>query len=92
MKKYEPFDLDELEEVCTIGEKVTVPAGKTGMWHVFTNNTDEFFGLDQEAEARELFDTWAKEEGCARLYLEIEDEDGNNELEECWQSVGDYPM
>lgn len=87
-----PFELNEIETICTIASTVTVPEGKLGFWHVFSNETDEYYGLEEEDKARAQFDEWVREYGCARLYLQVEDSNGDTELEECWEAVGDYPM
>lgn len=92
MKKLTPYNPDEFEHIATLGQPVTVAAGKTGRWHVFTHNTDEYYGLEEEAEALRLFDQWAEEYGSARLYLEVEDDATQElELEDCYKSVGEFP-
>ncbi len=57
-------------------------------YHVFTDMRDEWF--DDYTEAVALFEQWAKEFGCARLYEEtcIPDE---QDTEDCLMSIGEYP-
>lgn len=56
------------------------------VYHIFTNNTDEY--LTDKKEAVKLFQEWAKEYGCARLYeSKTIDEDGD-----CIMSEGEYPL
>ena len=59
-------------------------------YHVFTNNQDEWF--NNLAEAEELFNEWAGENGCARLYEEEREEDGELINENCINAIGSYPM
>lgn len=93
MQAIKPYDPTEFETVATIGATITAPEGKRGTFHVFSDDRDEYFNLDQENEARALFKQWAEVYGCARLYLEIDDiETGDSWLEECWESEGEYPM
>jgi hypothetical protein len=56
------------------------------MYHVFTDSRDEYFTSYDEAKA--LFDEWAEEYGCARLYAVVTDEDDGD----CIEAVGPYPM
>jgi len=63
------------------------------IYHVFTNNQDEF--LEDFNQARKLFNQWKKDNGTARLYEEFwEDTELDDEpiKEECIRSFGEYPL
>lgn len=60
-------------------------------YHIFTNNLDEWTNDLDEANA--LFDEWAKEYGCCRLYaieVKLPETDEENDGD-CIRSVGEYP-
>ncbi len=66
-----------------------VNKSKEPIYHVFTNNTDEFEPIDK---AKELFDLWKKEQGCARLYTtEWNAKEGIFDDVDCIESFGAWP-
>ena len=60
-------------------------------YHVFTDHRDGWYGSDQFDEAKAQYLEWGDEFGCARLYIEVEDENGDTVREDCLESTGDYP-
>lgn len=89
----QPFEPEEADIIVNIGERIKVGGDCRGEWHVFSDARDEWFTLEQENLALDLFETWAVEFGNARLYLEIYDKATDEMIdEECWQSVGDFPF
>lgn len=63
--------------------------GTVTVYHVFTDNRDEW--TRDLGEAKALFTTWGEEFGCARLYCELRDEDGETIEEDCLEATGPYP-
>lgn len=59
------------------------------MYHVFTDNTDEW--TPDILEANRLFDEFVSDTGCARLYQELHEIDGECLEEDCLRSKGRYP-
>lgn len=61
-------------------------------YHIFTNNCDEWTNSLSEATA--IFNEFAKDCGCARLYEETWSDINNDEpdTEDCIKSVGEWPL
>lgn len=57
-------------------------------YHVFTHERDDWF--DDYSRALALFEQWAKDFGCARLYEETYIDD-DMDSEDCLMSVGEFP-
>lgn len=89
----QPFEPDEAELIISIGKRVSLPEAYRGEWHVFTDGTDEWFDLADEAGAKALFDEWAAEEDAnVRMYLEIYDRATDEHVDEtCWHAFGEWP-
>ena len=62
----------------------------TNTYHIFTHNTDEY--TTNLTEATTIFNQFVAEYGCARLYKETRDTDGELLDETCLESVGEYPQ
>ena len=59
------------------------------IYHVFTNSRDEF--VKDIAIARSLYRHFKKVYGTARMYIEVEDAEGEMISEDCLASFGPYP-
>lgn len=60
--------------------------------HVFSDNIDSYFDKPYETQkALDAFKRYAEERGCARLYVEVADEEGNTLIEDCILSEGGFP-
>lgn len=66
---------------------------KTDIWHVFTNGHDEFFTPEDGGEkaARDCFNTFTVQYGCARLYFRARGDDEDNDGD-CIATWGAYPV
>ena len=74
--------------MMTTNEKPPLP---TIMYHVFSNEIDEY--TESEVLANATFDEWVEEYGCARLFEEHYEEDGDEMIDEfCIRSEGSYPQ
>ena len=63
---------------------------KKPIYHVFTNERDDWI---PESEAYELFKTWAKEFGNARLYsTQWNKIEGTWDDVDCLESIGLFPI
>lgn len=66
------------------------------VYHVFTDARDEFFRAGVKGEgfkaAEKFFRKWKREKGCARLYEELRDEDGDMTEENCLLTFGPWPF
>lgn len=62
------------------------------MYHVFTNNCDEW--VETKKEAIRIFKQFVTDERCARLYVEEYEkvEDDEPIREDCLKSFGAYPL
>lgn len=63
------------------------------VYHIFTHNTDEW--LDDYKDALVLFEEFIEDYGCARLYVEVYEDDqaikDDEMTENCIKSYGDWP-
>jgi len=67
------------------------------LYHVFTDNLDEWYSEAEIKQAEAQYEEWVKEYGNVRLYEETYEtgEDYKNAInvrEECLMSSGDYPQ
>lgn len=65
------------------------------LYHIFSNNVDEW--TSNPATAIDIYNQWADENGCARLYAEYYLDEKRYEAcdqneEECLLTYGDYPQ
>ncbi len=59
------------------------------IYHIFTDNRDEY--RENLEEAKQLFYKYIDEHGKARLYIDIENQNGETLEEDCLEAYGDFP-
>jgi hypothetical protein len=60
------------------------------IYHVFTNNTDEY--VDTLEEAQKLYEDFITEYGTARVYEEVREVEGDVLSENCILTYGEWPL
>lgn len=66
-----------------------MPDETTTLYHVFTDNADEWY--EDEREAITAYDRLITANNNARLYVDIQDEADETIKEDCLMSFSDYP-
>lgn len=70
------------------------PKGKLLVYcHIFTDRVDDYISNPRQTElCLDIFKKYIKEYGSARLYIAVDDEDGNDIVEDCILAYGDFPV